>query len=260
MKIIDLFRWSRRPDGCFPIRHEGKTYLVPERGAKDHLLDQMRKRRSFYEVDLLEAVRARAKAGRVAIDVGANVGNHSLFFSAVMGLRVVAFEPVQVNRDLLCKLAELNKDHVRIDVVPTALSDRAGEVRLSAPDAGNPGTFRIAGGAAGFTAVTERLDDALRRLAVDPLEVGVLKVDVEGHELQVLEGAPELLARADPVVAVEVFTTALFDAVLAKLEPAGYRAVSVHCATPTVLFCRGVVDAKAEVRERIALYEAGGRA
>lgn len=257
MSLFDLFGSSARRSDCFPIRHEGRTYLVPERGSKDHLLDQMRKRKSFYEIELLEALRRRTKAGGIALDVGANVGNHSLFFSAVMGLRVVAFEPVQVNRDLLLRLAELNKQFVNIDVVPTALSDSTGEVRLHAPDEGNPGTFRIGGADQGCVAPKERLDDALRRLSVDPAEVRVLKIDVEGHEIQVLDGATELLALADPVIAIEVFTTALFDAVLARLVPAGYGPVSVHCATPTVVFRRGEADAESSVRARIASYEAG---
>jgi FkbM family methyltransferase len=256
MKLHELMRLLAGRKDCFPIRHEGRTFLVPERGSKDHLLDQMRKRRSFYELDLLEAVRRRAKGDGVAIDVGANVGNHSLYFSAVMGLRVIAFEPVRPNRDLLCRLVELNKEHARIEVAATALSDCAGEVRLHAPDQGNPGTFRITEDG-GFVATKERLDDALRRLAVDPRSVRVLKVDVEGHELQVLEGARELLAAADPVIAVEVFTMALFDSVQAVLGAAGHRPVSVHCATPTVLFSRDGADAEALVRDRIARYAAG---
>lgn len=257
MRITEFFSWGGRPSGCFYIRYAGKKYFIPERGAKDHLLDQMRKRKAFYELDLLEAIRDKAQNNGVAIDVGANVGNHSLFFSAVLGLRVVAFEPVQVNRDLLCRLTDLNKEHVHIDVVPTALSDRAGEVRLLAPDSGNPGTFRISDKDDGCMAMTERLDDALCRLGVDAKDVRVLKVDVEGHELQVLDGAPELLLKANPVIAIEVFTMSLFESVLAKLKPLGYRAASVHCATPTVLFSRDVVDAEVLVRERIARYEAG---
>ena len=256
MSISDYFRPRSCPGGSFWIRHSGTEYFIPERCEKDHILDQMRKLRNFYELDLLECMRSRLQAGGVAIDVGANIGNHSLYFAAVMGLRVVAFEPVQGNRDLLCRLIELNKQHVQIDVIATALSDQEGDVRLSAPAPGNSGTFRISGEVDGCPAKTERLDEALRRLGVAMEDVRVLKVDVEGHELQVLEGAPELLSQANPMIAIEVFTMSLFDSVLDKLRPLGYRAVSVHCATPTVLFSRDGVEAEKSVRARIARYQA----
>ena len=232
MSISDYFRPRSCPGGSFWIRHSGTEYFIPERCEKDHILDQMRKLRNFYELDLLECMRSRLQAGGVA------------------------FEPVQGNRDLLCRLIELNKQHVQIDVIATALSDQEGDVRLSAPAPGNSGTFRISGEVDGCPAKTERLDEALRRLGVAMEDVRVLKVDVEGHELQVLEGAPELLSQANPMIAIEVFTMSLFDSVLDKLRPLGYRAVSVHCATPTVLFSRDGVEAEKSVRARIARYQA----
>ncbi len=249
----EVVQWPDR----FTIRHKGVEYIIPKRTGQDHILDQMYKSRQFYELELLEAINDVISSKGVAIDAGANIGNHSLYFSAVMGMRVVAFEPVQMNRDVLHRLIQLNGDQTQITVQPTALSDREDKVQMILADISNPGMFRIGSGSSACEAATETLDTALRRLGIDPREVGILKIDVEGHEKEVLLGAKELLATAHPLLSVEVVTTEFYHVIREILEPFGYRPIAVYCATPTVLYsCEGQ-DAGYLVRKRIARFEKG---
>ena len=157
---------------------------------------------------------------------------------------------------MLRRLVELNGLAESIEIVPIALSDTAGELWLSAPDPINPGTFRVAGAGQGQRAEALRLDDALRRLGVDPSAVSLVKIDVEGHEEQVLRGGERLLADGDPVLAVETFDTGTFDRISAWLGAFGYAPAAVHCATPTVLFRRGAApEAAVAIRARVLDYE-----
>jgi FkbM family methyltransferase len=235
------------------FRHGKKSFVLPRSVSADYIIGQVEKHGSFYERPLLMALAARATRGSIAIDCGANVGNHALFFAGVMGLTVHAFEPVARNRALLEQTVALNGLEARVQVLPVALSDRVGEVALETPDPGNPGMFRIS--TQGETARTETLDGYLQGAAIDPADIALIKIDVEGHEVQLLQGAVATLARTGAVVTAETATMAEFDAVSAVLASAGYQPTAVYCATPTVLYEKHATAA-AGVREAIAAHEA----
>lgn len=138
--------------------------------------------------------------GGTAVDVGANHGIYSYFMVRHFDT-VVAFEPQPA-------CAETLRDWAgpRVDVRTLALSDGAGESTLSIPVVhGVPMTGyarldrRGAGdGARSLTVPVERLDDQ------DLHDVRLVKIDVEGHELEVLRGGEELLRRDAPVLLVEI--------------------------------------------------------
>lgn len=254
MRLADLFRRRTSGEDSFEIRHGDRSFRVPVRSGRDHLLDSMRRKRSFYELDLLTALEALVLPGGIALDVGANIGNHTLYFAAVMGLRTWAFEPVDTNLAILRRLVALNGIEDRVEIVAVALSDEPGTLGLEALDPDNPGTFRAAAGTTGKQVEAVRLDDALDRLGLAPGAVSLIKIDVEGHEERVLAGAPRILAESDPVLTLEVFDPATLDRLIARLGPLGYRPVAVHCFTPTVIFRRGSVDAGPAVRARVEAY------
>jgi FkbM family methyltransferase len=257
MRLAGLFGARRPADrDSFPIEHGGRSFRIPARPGPDYLTDWMRRKRRFYELDLLEALAVEVPSGGVALDVGANIGNHALWFAAVMGLRTVAFEPVETNLAVLRRLVALNGLEDAITIVPLAISDAPGTLWLDAPDPENPGTFRAAAEGSGEAAEALPLDDALDRLGLAAADVALVKVDVEGHEEKVLAGARRLLADGSPVLALEIFDPGGFDAIAGRLGLLGYRAVAVYCATPTVVFRRGGADGGTAVRDRIAAYAA----
>ena len=137
---------------------------------------------------------------RPAIDVGANVGAYSYRLSQLCP-ETVAIEP---HPDLASELRRMLP--AKVKVVQAAASDRAGEVLLRIPDAGFISTglatverANTLGGATerSVTVPCIRLDD------LDVADVGFIKIDVEGHELAVLNGALSLIARCRPNLLVE---------------------------------------------------------
>lgn len=160
-------------------------------------------------------------ASQVALDVGANIGNHSLFFAGRFAM-VHSFEPNPRTFALLAANAALSP---RIVSHRTALGEVAGELSLRF-DPANVGEATLRSGFAGqnlmeVTVPVERLDDQ-----VDPaLEIGFIKIDVEGFEAQVLRGACRLLSRL-PVIAFEQNRDAFADGrseVADMLSALGYR-------------------------------------
>lgn len=139
---------------------------------------------------------------RAAIDVGANDGIYAARFSQLCK-RVHCFEPIPW---FAARLKQKLGD--RVIVHETALSNTAGEARLRVPYDGDTeldGLSTLEGAnplrEATHTRVlpckTEKLDDAVQE------PIGFIKIDVEGHELAVLEGAVDTIVRDMPVFLVE---------------------------------------------------------
>jgi FkbM family methyltransferase len=152
---------------------------------------------------LMRALAGRLVPGGVCLDIGANVGNHALFFADHFD-EVLAFEPHPRTFALLQFNAQLKPNVRCFDI---GLSDRAGVAQLSVP-AGNAGMATLHGdagvhGAATVATAPCRLERADDLPALQGRHVALMKVDVEGHEAAVLRGARALLARDRPVVVFE---------------------------------------------------------
>jgi FkbM family methyltransferase len=150
--------------------------------------------------------------GDTAVDVGANWGLHVLYLSKLVGPRglVVAVEPfAAAMRELEWHLRTNQCSNVK--ALPLALSDRDGQAsftaghsaytgHLSSLDSGASG-----GGVTGSKAVrTRTLDSLVEELDLKTLKL--VKIDVEGAESMVLEGAAETLQRLRPFVVVDLHT------------------------------------------------------
>jgi FkbM family methyltransferase len=141
--------------------------------------------------------------GREAVDAGANIGQYSVAL-ARLARRVYAFEPVEEVSTFLARAAPAN-----VTVYTEALSDSEGTRTLRVPTtAGVPSPTLAAIG----DAPTNYPDDACEVRSVhastlDKLadrDIGFVKIDVEGHELEVLAGGSTLISRQRPVVLVEI--------------------------------------------------------
>lgn len=149
-------------------------------------------RTGHYELAVTETMFRLLHRGNLAIDVGANIGYFTSLMAFCVGQtgQVFAFEPNPLLREAVTSnIARWDRGQVFFD--PRALSNRTGTTVLSIPleFAGNAGTASLEGSAGGPEVQTTRLDDVIGDRRVD-----VLKVDVEGHEMSVLEGAAAALA------------------------------------------------------------------
>ncbi len=164
----------------------------------DYVSDAIRLAGDFYEAAVLDEV-ARQLAERppgLLVDAGAMIGNHTTYLAAfAQHTEVRAFEPVPANLALL--LAN-TRAWPTVHVHPLALSDGGRQLQLRL-EPGNLGhaTTDLDGPGAVVRVHAVALDD----LELD--QVALLKVDVEGHEPQVLAGARRTLERWRPLVVLE---------------------------------------------------------
>jgi FkbM family methyltransferase len=179
----------------------------------------------------------KAISCRTAIDIGANIGNHTAFFSD-WARHVVAIEP---NPPVFARLKRFVDENCLSNVTPVqvGLSDRNGEVPLyAARDLSHLATLEPGSeGAEPVEVRIERGDDLLARLGAT--EIDLIKIDVEGHECEVLAGLERTIATQHPVLVVEFVEKSITkfgssDALAAALP--GYAIYGTHTSLFSRLF------------------------
>jgi FkbM family methyltransferase len=159
------------------------------------------------EID--RAVSVLSAAGRligeaVLVDVGANIGTHTVYAMRTgRFVRAVAFEPEPRNARLLRMNLEANGLAGSTTVVEKAAGAEPGSALLhlhprnkGAHALGSPPSVD---GREAIEVPVVRLDDALDELGIRPEQIGLLWIDAEGHEPQVLQGLGRLLERSVPI-------------------------------------------------------------
>jgi FkbM family methyltransferase len=149
----------------------------------------------YFEFPYINLIRRLFSKG-VALDVGANVGNHSLAFSEFFD-RVYGVEPYPPVYDRLAARREVTD---KIHTYQIALSDRMGTASFKVPDTDNLGIGRIA--TEGELSVEVVRGDDFARTEIGTT-VDFVKIDVEGHELEVIRGLAETFRSDRPIVIFE---------------------------------------------------------
>lgn len=172
---------------------------------------------------LREFVLARLDRGGAMLDIGANIGNHSIFLRDLFD----EVHAVEANPRTF-KLLEFNADpHPNLHVHQFAASDEKRLLRFQ-PEPANVGASRVverdaraAAGAATIEVQARLIDEAI----VTTHRVKLVKLDVEGHELQALRGMSQLLTRDFPCVVFEQLASEIVDGsstVIDALRAYGY--------------------------------------
>jgi FkbM family methyltransferase len=146
----------------------------------------------IYDLPLTRKLSTLAREGGVLVDVGANLGYFSLLWlSARDDNSVVAFEPSRRNIQLLNRNISQNCFMHRVDIRADAVSNDDGEMEFDAGPQKQTGWGRIvrASTERSYRVRTVRLDKALPCSE----RVSLLKIDVEGADTWVLQGAEALL-------------------------------------------------------------------
>ncbi|MGC9948576.1 MAG: FkbM family methyltransferase [Bryobacteraceae bacterium] len=140
--------------------------------------------------------------GDWVLDIGANVGQYTLRLSDLAGNdgRVIAFEPIIETAELLISMSR-RSSYRNITVLNAAVSDRAGILSFRVPTSadGLPNYFQAR--------VSGEGDRLVPCFAIDdlhlPRRIALVKIDVEQHEVSVLRGMRNLIARDRPTLIIE---------------------------------------------------------
>ncbi len=227
-----MMRIPRRPpaDGSAPVPPEDlltwqervKYALIPRR-LYAWLRARRLMRRGEVELKLLPFL---VDPTRGAIDVGANKGTYSYFLSRLCP-KVTAYEPNPAMRSVLRRMVGGN-----VVISEKAASNASGPAVLAVPCLDERASNNIG------TLCIDRLEGAYHPVAVEQVRlddehlsnIGFIKIDVEGFELEVIAGAEKLIRRDRPVLLVEIIEDHTGRPVaesVAHIERLGYHAMVV---------------------------------
>ena len=150
------------------------------------------------------AFRAVVRPGAVVFDIGANVGAYTLVFASWVGPagRVFAFEPAPDARAGLRAHVHLNRIDDRVEISDAAMSSTVGRAAFGVHPSGGASSLQI--GSVDRARVIEVPAETIDHFCSSrQLRPDVIKIDVEGAELDVLRGGRDTLARPGIEVFVE---------------------------------------------------------
>ena len=193
---LKLFRYTDRESHFWLL---GPEVAHRDTICREIMLD------GYYEKDLLAAMVELVpdKTGTF-LDIGANIGNHSIYLSKHFS-RVISFEPVPRNCWIFKANRHLNRAR-NITLVEKGLSSKPGQLYFGCDDPMQTNTgLHESKDDSEDSEIAEvvRGDDALQALGISNV-VGV-KIDVEGHEPEVIRGLEATLQSSHPVVFWEAF-------------------------------------------------------
>jgi FkbM family methyltransferase len=153
----------------------------------------------FYEQSELEMIRAAIPPGLVILEIGAHVGNHTVYFSKYLKpKKVIAIEPNKRAQAVLRVNCALNNcDAVDLSKVDYALGAETGVGAVADVTRYSSGSTMIRKCAGDVKIV--RGDDVV---GMEPIDF--IKIDIEGMEIEALEGLSSLIERRRPILFVEV--------------------------------------------------------
>ena len=150
-----------------------------------------------------------------ALDIGANIGNHAIQFSYHFK-KVICFEPNGLTFEVL-KINTRHTDNVELNNV--GLSNKQKSAFLSVPDQNVGGASITSEKNKGDTAIELRIGD--ENISE---EFGLIKIDIEGHEKEALEGLQRSIAQYKPVICFELINTEEnAKALIGSLKGMGYE-------------------------------------
>ncbi|MFO0991227.1 MAG: FkbM family methyltransferase [Hyphomicrobiales bacterium] len=153
------------------------------------------------------------RPGDLFVDIGANAGAYAILASGVAGAASIAFEPVDETADRLAMNVRINDLADKVEIHRCALGAEKGQIRFTRD---YDTTNRVA--KEGEDAIVVEVDTLDNRIG--SRQPAMLKIDVEGHEKEVLAGAQETLACKS--LRAIIIETAEPDAISATLLPFGF--------------------------------------
>ncbi|EJL43059.1 FkbM family methyltransferase [Brevibacillus agri] len=187
----------------FRLPFDDKSFLVHGSSFDQSVLYYIEMAGGLYEEYVLNVLKRVVQPDYTCLDIGANLGTISLALShlAPRG-KVYAFEPSAVNLAFMKQTLHDNGAS-NVEPVPLGVFDRNGIIEFCEVDRGGGWSFIAseATSAATNTISCTRLDDwvAARSLS----RIDLIKLDVEGSEIQVLQGGMETFKTFDPDLVIE---------------------------------------------------------
>lgn len=194
---------------------ENRDFYFVEKITPDAIKTHVIKNGALWERHVYEQLKKYAKIGTIAIDIGAHIGTHTIALSRFVGPSgyVVAFEPQLKLFSELAINTYLNECQ-NVSFFRRALGELTQWSEMQPTNTMNEGATLI--GKGGDKVKMEMLD------SYNLNNISVIKIDVEGYEMQVLTGGIDTILRNKPVMIIEIWNGPNREAKIQTIENLGY--------------------------------------
>jgi FkbM family methyltransferase len=215
-KIVRILTKKILGNATLPIlqgKLKGKKWIVGS-GCLSYWL-------GIYEIKMSKLIENTIKGGDTVFDIGAHVGYYSLLFSILTGDigKVYSFEPLPLNVHFLRKHI-ISNDIINVKIVQAALTNKDDFARF---EEGHYADVSHLSDDGELTVKTIRLDGFVIRENIS--RVDFLKIDVEGAEGLVLQGAQETLTNFHPRILLSTHGQKVHQECCQLLKSLGYRLI-----------------------------------
>ncbi len=220
-KYFNINAFSSRFKSPSKITFDGFTYHFESYFQIYHVLAALKERQYLLSLDAKD---------RIALDIGASIGCHSNYFSRNITVsKTIAFEPASDNYGVL--VANSNNKSKAFECEKIALTSTNGKAWLSMAGWG-AGQHSLARkltckGASGEEVNCHSLDSYLESHGHSLSGVGIMKIDVEGNELDVMKGAMKTITASRPIIMFESEQES-FNAICVFLLDYGYTVAKMN--------------------------------
>ncbi|MEM1140067.1 MAG: FkbM family methyltransferase [Pseudomonadota bacterium] len=195
---LDTIKSILAQQGIRQTLQDGSVFSLPN-ATEDLIQKRIFFTKTYYELNVLTTLQSLIPPQARIVDVGANIGNHSVFFARQCGAASIhAFEALESTFQILQQNIALNGLSDIITPHNLALSNAVGRAAVAHHSQHNIGS----------TSLEAREQGTIETGTLDGFNlpgIDFLKIDVEGFELNVLEGAERSIARSKPLIAIETF-------------------------------------------------------
>lgn len=214
--IVEI-RYQKNKDHIFPIFFEGARIQAYLPYRHDLIEQTIIAKQTFFEIAELTIAHKYIEKNAVFVDIGANIGNHLLFFAKCCGAKkIIAFEPNPIVFPVLQKNIVINQLEGIVTAYQIAIGslEGSGEFTGFANETDPWYTNR---------SIRHENDGSIQIRSLDTCipdtDVDIIKIDVEGMEIEVIKGSINIIRRTKPVIFIE--SDKIKD-VLLLLHPIGY--------------------------------------
>ncbi len=168
----------------------------------EYILSIIEKTKGFYEQKLLDGwVYKYAKEAKIIYDIGANIGNHTVYFAKKLNAeKIYSFEPMPINYKIFEKNIADNKIENIVTPYNVALGAESSSASMAIEQENNNGTAKI-------DLTSETPGETVKIITLDSLNLPMpdfIKIDVEGFELNVLKGMINILKNSNAPIWIEI--------------------------------------------------------
>lgn len=180
-----------------------------DHGISRVLIKKSNSRKWPREPEFMDIITDELSEGMVAFDLGANIGYITLIMADMVGKNghVYAVEPDPHNFVILEKNIRLNNYTERVSTYQTAISDRNGTCRFFHSKFSNLGSLCATGNTNGVIDVAVQTGD---KFFSDKLQPDFIKMDIEGAEVEAIEGMLKTLEKKRGVVKILMETHSMY--------------------------------------------------